>query len=193
MARAMEQNRPVWTTLAGCLCTLGSTVLIFKATWRSEVEWWTDPVFWLGVGVLAAGLSIFVLLLLPPHLRSRRARRELQKEHEREGRANMWNGLSEIMAELGETSSLLKAELRWGKRGPLFPNTAWAKNQHLVTGDAHALVADAYQHTHQLDLATLSAAQPELDGQETEARQTAKEIVDAAFDSVRELRDRFEP
>jgi hypothetical protein len=115
----MEATWPVWTTLAGCLATLGGSVLIFKATWRSEVYWWTDPIFWIGVAGLTTGALVFLLLLAPPHLRNRQARRAVKEERERQVRANMRDGLTEILTELGQVSSQLKAERAGGSAAPV--------------------------------------------------------------------------
>jgi hypothetical protein len=102
------------------------------------------------------------------------------------------DGLDEIVRELGLLSSQLKGELRWGKRGGLFPTNAWAKNRHLVTGRTRTLIDSAYEHAHLLDQQTLSATQVELDENETRARQQAKQEVDSAAKAVRVLRDEVE-
>lgn len=183
-------HRSVWTTLAATLVTVGVAVLIAVGV---DLIWWTDPIFWIGAVALTAGAFIFLWLLVPPWLTNRRLRRLRKEEARREGRANQREGLDEILRELGQISSQLKGELRWGKRDGLFPNTAWAKNQHLVTGDARALVEDAYEQAHLLDQATISAAQLELDERETQERQHAKPVVDAAAEAVRDLHDEVQP
>jgi hypothetical protein len=193
MASAMERNRPVWATLAGTLAGIGSSMLIYKAAARSDVCWWTDPIFWTGVVGLTMSAFIFLWLLVPPWLRDTKARRVRKEELLREGRANQLQGLDELLRELGQISGQLKGELRWGKGGGLFPNTAWTKNQNLVTGEARALVDDAYEQAHRLDQRTLAATNPEFGEQETRERAEAKKIVDAASEAIRELRDAIQP
>lgn len=191
-AQVPDQSH-AWGNLATTLGGLGSVVLIFKATERADVCWWTDPIFWIGLAGLVACAAIFLGLLLPPRLKDRKVRRALKEQAALQGRANQRDGLDEILQELGQISSQLKSELRWGKRGDGFPNTAWTKNQHLVTGAARVLVGDAYEQAHQLDEQTLAARQAELDRQETQERDSAKRLVDTAFEAVRELRDGIEP
>jgi hypothetical protein len=140
-----------------------------------------------------AGSLIFLWLLVPPWLTDRQIRQTRSEQALSEGRANQRQGLDEIARELGQISSQLKGELRWGKRGSLFPNTAWTKNQHLVTGQIRALVDSAYERAHVLDQETLSAPQAELDEKETQERQQAKQAVDAAAEAVRDLRDGVQP
>jgi hypothetical protein len=193
MANAMERNRPVLATLAGSLGAIGSSVLIYKALGRADVAWWTDPIFWIGTGGLVMSAFIFLVLLLPPWLADRRARRARKAELLRQGRANKFDGLDEILRELGQISNQLKNELRWGQRGDLFPNTAWTKNQQLITGEAKTLVNDAYEQLHWLDQQTIAATQPGLDKQETQERQRTKGAVDAASAVVRKLRDEVQP
>jgi hypothetical protein len=141
---------------------------------------------------VVAGAIIFLLLLVPSWLTDRQVRQARSEQLLLEGRANQRDGLDEIVRELGQISSQLKGELRWGKRGSLFPNTAWAKNQHLVTGETHTLVDSAYEQAHLLDQETLSATQADLDKNETYARQQVKETVDRAADQVRDLRDEIQ-
>jgi hypothetical protein len=185
----MSDRRNISATLAGTLALLGGSVLIYKAAERGELCWWTDPIFWIGAVAVAAGALIFAWLLVPPWFTDRQARQERSEQLLLEGRANQRDGLDEIVRELGQISGQLKGELRWGKRGSLFPNTAWAKNRHLVTGETHTLVDSAYEQAHLLDQETLSAAQAELDANETHTRQQAKEAVDRASEAVRDLRD----
>jgi hypothetical protein len=168
-------------------------VLIYTATWRAELSWWTDPIFWIGAVAVAAGALIFLWLLVPPWLKDRQVRQARSEQALREGRANQRQGLDEIVRELGAISSQLKGELRWGKRGNLFPNNAWTKNQHLVTGKTQTLVESAYERAHLLDQETLSTTQAELDEKETQERQQAKQAVDAAAEAVRDLRDEVQP
>jgi hypothetical protein len=188
----MSDRRSVWATLAGTLVTLGGAVVIYKATERRELCWWTDPIFWIGAAALAAGAVIFVVLLVPPWLTDRHVRQARSEQLLLEGRANQRDGLDEIVRELGQISSQLKGELRWGKRGSLFPNAAWTKNQHLVSGETHTLVDSAYGQAHLLDQETLSATQAELDANETHTRQQAKEAVDRAAEAVRDIRDEIQ-
>lgn len=187
----MPDRKIVLLALATVLIPVGVPVLTYAATGRPD--WWTDPIFWVGALALAGGVLIFVWLLVPSWLRDRRAFRERQEQALREGRANQRQGLDEIARELGAISSQLKAELRWGERKDLFPNTAWTKNQHLVTGEARPLVDEAYEQAHLLDKRTLAATKPELDEEETKERESAKKIVDAASDAVRGLRDGIQP
>jgi hypothetical protein len=189
----METNRPVWATLAACVAGLGVTVLIYKAAERSEVCWWTDPIFWIGVAGITMGASIFALLLLPPHVKSRRARRARREQALEEGRANQAQGLHEIRYELQAVSRQLKRELRWGERGDLFPNTAWTKNHHLVVGDAHTVLNSVYEQVHLRDQGRLAATQTQLTEDETQARREAKEAVDSAIQLVHALRKEFAP
>jgi len=186
----MPDRQPVLQSLAAALLSIGSAVLIFKATARGDLCWWTDPIFWIGAAGLTAGAGIFVWLLVPSWLTDRKIRRARNEELLQQGRANQFAGLDEIVRELGGISGQLKAELRWGKRsGGLFPNSAWTKNQHLVTGETKALVESAYEQAHLLDLETLSAVQEDMTGEETTDRQHAKQLVDAAAEAVQELRD----
>jgi hypothetical protein len=178
----MAARRGAWATLGGTL--LGGGLLLMVTATERDTFLWIDPVFWLGIAALIAGAVTFLWLLLPPWLTDRRAR---------QGRANQRQGLDEILRELGGISKQLKAELRWGQRGTLFPNSAWTKNQHLVTGDVHTLVASAYAQAYWLDLETVSAKQEDLDNAETEERTKAKHAVDAAAEAVRGLLDEVEP
>jgi hypothetical protein len=150
-------------------------VLLFKAAQRGDLCWWADPIFWIGVLAIASGAAIFFWLLVPPWVVDRSARRSRREAAIREGHANQLRGLEEIINELGQISGQLKQELRWGQRGPLFPNTAWTKNQHLVTvSDVRAAVDSAYAQAHELDLETRTASQSELDPGEVQKRQRAK-------------------
>jgi hypothetical protein len=181
------ERRSVLQSVAGVLCTLGGALLISRATG------WTDPFLWIGVAALTLGALIFMWLLVPPWLTDRQTRRARSEQLALEGRANQRTGLDEIMIELGQISSQLKGELRWGQRGPLSPNTAWTKNRHLVTGEARTLVESAYKQAHVLDEEALSAAQAELDEKEAQQRQEAKQTVDAAAEAIRDLRDEVQP
>lgn len=138
---------------------------------------------------MVAGAIIFLWLLVPPWFLDRRARYARAEEHARQGRANQRVGLDEILTELGQISSQLKHELRRGERGNLFPNTAWTKNQHLVTGETRSLVGATYDQLHILDQVALSSASGEMDSDETEKRQQMKQAVDVAAEEVRRLRD----
>ena len=193
MASAMQTKRSDWIAAAGVMVAVGGVILGFRATERSEITYWCDPVFWVGAGAIGAGLLIVLGSLLPPLLKDRRARRARQDDLARQGRANQFQGLDEIMRELEQISGQLKAELRWGKRGGLFPNNAWTKNQHLVMGDLRQTVQSAYDQVHVLDLQTISAQQAELAQEETQERQQVKQTVDAVADAVRDLRDKVEP
>ncbi len=186
----MPDGRSVWIALAATLVSGGVAVLVGL---RYDDVWWTDPIRWIGAGALMAGWFIFLWLLVSPWLTDRRIQRARREQALHEGRANQRQGLGEILRELGQVSSQLKGELRWRKRGGLFPNTAWAKNQHLVTDGVRVLVEDAYERAHLLDQATLSAAQPELDKSETQERQHAKQVVDAAAEAVRDVHDEVRP
>jgi hypothetical protein len=168
------------------------TVLLFKAAQRGDLGWWSDPIFWIGAVAMASGAAVFLWLLVPPYLVDRRARHARREAAIQEGRANQRQGLDEIANELGQTSSQLKGELRWGKRGPLFPNTAWTKNQHLVMGDVRAAVDSAYGQAHELDEETRAASREELSAEETQKRQRAKEAVDEAAGLIAALRDEIE-
>jgi type VI protein secretion system component VasK len=129
----MPERRGALQTLAGVLASLGGGVLINKASG------WSDPLLWIGAVGLATGLLILLWLLVSPWKREREDRQARDERALLEGRANQHQGLDEIANELGQISSQLKGELRWGKRGNLFPNTAWAKNEHLVTGEIRML------------------------------------------------------
>jgi hypothetical protein len=185
----MSERRSVVAALAGTLVLGGVTVLIYGATERGDLSWWTDPVFWIGVVALVAGALMYAWLLIPPWLREHQAWQARTEQQLLEGRANQRQGLEEILSELGQISSQLKAELRWGKRGPLFPNTAWTKNEHLLASETRTLVDSAYQQAHLLDKATLSALHEELDKGETEERQRVKQLVDGAAQAVSRMRD----
>ena len=164
-----------------------------RCLWREE-WWWFIPL----AGV-AAALCVFAFLSLVstyfyelpsvPTAAERKARKAAAETAALEGRANRRAGLEEILGELGQVSAQLKSELRWGERRGLFPNTAWAKNRHLVTGEARTLVENAYEQAHLLDQANLSDKPPELGKNETRERQEAKQLVDAAVEAVRQLRD----
>jgi hypothetical protein len=178
--------------VAAALFAAGVGVLLFKAAQRSDVAWWADPFFWIGCAGLALGAGLFLWLLVPPWLTDKRARRVRADEQELEGRANQLQGLDEIATELGQISSQLKQELRWGKRTwGLFPNTAWAKNRHLVTeeGGRRAAVESAYAQAYQLSVVTQIATEEELSPEETDKRQRAKESVDAAARLINTMRD----
>jgi hypothetical protein len=139
------------------------------------------------------GAGLFFWLLAPPYLTDRRVRRERQREAEREGRGNQRQGLDEIARELGQISSQLKSELRWGKRGGLFPNTAWTKNQHLVTTPGIRLFVDsAYAAAYALSEQTIAASQEDLSEAETQERQDAKTTVDYAVQLIESLRGEVE-
>jgi hypothetical protein len=185
----MPEPRSVMPTLAGSLTSAGVALLIFKAASRRELSWWTDPILWIGATALTAGAFLFAWLIVVPWLRTRQARRERIEQTHREGRANQRQGLDEIATELGQISSQLKAELRWGKRGALFPNSAWVKNQHLVTGDIRASIDDAYEQAYRLGEETLAASREDLDSEEMERRQQAKATVDAAAYAIGNVRD----
>lgn len=189
----MSDRGNVWQTLAATLVSVGGAVLIYKATGRAELRWWTDPIFWIGAGAVAAGAVIFVWLLVPPWLTNRHTRRARREQALREGLANQRQWIDEILRELGEISSQLKGELRWGKRGAFFPNTAWTKNQHLIKGDIRTVVESVYYRAHLLDQETLSATHAELDERETHERQQVKQAVDAAAEAVGDLRNEVQP
>ena len=84
-------------------------------------------------------------------------------------------------------------EQRWNKRGALFPNTSWAKNQHLITeeGGVRAAVDDAYAQAYALDQETIAASHEWLTPPEVEKRQQAKEAVDAASQLITRLHDQI--
>jgi hypothetical protein len=178
----MHDRQPVWLALAGALVAIGSVLLAFGR-----------PSLWVGVALLVGAAVIFFWLLVPPWLVDKRARRAREEELQLEGRANQRQGLDEIANELGQISSQLKGELRWNKRGALFPNGAWVKNQHLETeeGGIRAAVDDAYAQAHALDQDTLDAFHEWLTPPEVEKRQQAKESVDAASQLITRLRDRI--
>lgn len=169
-------------------------MLLFKAANRGDVGWWTDPVFWVGVCGLAAGASLLVWPIVSSYTRERRSRRDRDEELELQGRANQRQGLDELANELGQISSQLKGELRWGKRNwNLLPNTAWAKNQHLVTEEGVPTVLEsAYAQAYELSQETQAATEEELGSEEMEKRQGAKESVDAAAGLIDELRDEIQ-
>jgi hypothetical protein len=123
---------------------------------------------------MTVGALMFVWLLGPAWLTDRQAWQTRDDQLLHEGRANQRQGLDEIVLELGQISSQLKKELRWGQRGPLFPNSAWAKNEGFVKGNVHTLVESVYERAHVLDEETLSAAQAELDEEETQERQESE-------------------
>jgi hypothetical protein len=178
--------------IAAALFAAGVGVLLFKFAQRGDVSWWTDPAFWIGCVGLALGAGLFLWLLVPPWVTDKRARRARAEEVQLEGRANQRQGLDEIANELGQISSQLKGELRRGQRNwNLLPNTAWAKNRHLVTeeGGRRAAVESAYQQAYALSVETRIATEEELGAKETEKRQRAKESVDAAAELIDELRD----
>jgi hypothetical protein len=176
----MHDRQPVWLGLAGALVGVGGVLLAFDRV----------PL-WVGLALWVAAAVIFCWLLIPPWWTDKRARRARAEELELEGRANQRQGLDEIATELGQISSQLKQELRWGKRTwGLFPNTAWAKNRHLVTeeGGRRAAVESAYAQAYQLSVVQRIATEEELSPEETEKRQRAKESVDAAAALIAELR-----
>ncbi len=183
----MADNRGVWTAIGGSLVALGGGALLTTASGRD------DPIFWIGIGLVVVGVAVLVRLLLGPSLADRQARTVRAEQALVEGRANQRAALDEISTELGEMSNQLKRELRSGQRYGMLPYAAWSKNAHVVTGDARGLVEDAYKRAHLLDQATESATQPQLDETETEERREAKQVVDAAAEAVRDLRDRFQP
>jgi hypothetical protein len=138
---------------------------------------------------ITLGALIFVWLLVPSWLTDRQLRQARSEQALLESRANQRQGLDEIANELGQISSQLKAELRWGKRDGLFPNTAWTKNQHLVTGDVRASVDSAYEQAYALDQETLAVSQEDLDTAEMQQRQQVKDAVDYAAQLIGTLRD----
>jgi hypothetical protein len=160
----MPERRGALQTLAGVLASLGGGVLINKASG------WSDPLFWIGAFGLTAGLLILLWLLVSPWIADRQARQARNEQALLEGRANERQGLEEILAELGQISSQLKSELRWGKRGALFPNTTWAKNQHLVAPGIRLFVDSAYAAAHALDEQTIAASSEDLSEAETHER-----------------------
>ena len=196
----MDSGTARWGATAAGSALLAALLVADAA---SPVDLWREQWFWfVPLFLVGLALSLYALLSLissyvyelprVPTVAERRSKKRTAEEHERQGRANQRAGLDEILTELGQISSQLKAELRWGKRGPLFPNTAWTKNQHLVTGDVRASVESAYAQVHALDQETLAASQEELDVGETQKRQRAKEAVDEAAGLIASLRDEVE-
>jgi hypothetical protein len=116
---ATSDRKSVLLALAGALITSGVAVLVSSG--RTVLGWF----------LVVGGAVVFGWLLVPPYVVDRRARVARREAGIQEGRANQRQGLDEIARELGQLSSQLKGELRWGKRGALFPNGAWVKNQHL--------------------------------------------------------------
>ena len=183
----MAENRGVWTAIGGSLVALGGGALLTTASGRD------DPIFWIGIGLVVAGVAVWVWLLLGPWLADRQARSARAEQALLEGRANQRAALDEILTELGEMSNQLKRELRSGQRYGMLPYAMWSKNAHVVTGDAGGLVEDAYKRAHLLDQETESATQPQLNEKETRHRQGAKQVVDAAAEAVRQLRGEVAP
>jgi hypothetical protein len=193
----MDSGTARWGATGAGLALLSGLLVAEAASpaslWREQWFWFV-PLFVLGLALsLFAALSFVSRYVyeLPrvPTVAERRATKLTAEEHARQGRANQRAGLDEILVELGQISSQLKGELRWGKRGMLFPNNAWTKNQHLVTGETRTLLEGVYEHTHQLDLLAQAATTDEMGAEETAQRQRAKQAVDSAADVVRALRD----
>jgi hypothetical protein len=133
---SVSDQKSALLALAGALVSSGVAVLV--STDRTVLGWF----------LVVGGAVVFGWLFAPPYVLDRRARVARREAEIQQGRANQRQGLDEIANELGQISSQLKQELRWGKRTwGLFPNTAWAKNQHLVTqeGGVRAAVDSAYE------------------------------------------------